>query len=319
MILVTGANGFVGRAVLARAARTAEVRLRAAFRSGAAGVSPAAEPVVVGDLGAETNWASAVEGVTTVVHTAARVHMIRDSATDPLGEFRRINVEGTLNLARQAVQAGVRRFVFLSSIKVNGEQTLPGQPYTADDEPRPVDAYGISKYEAEEALGLLARQAGIDLVIIRPTLVYGPGVKGNFLSMMRWLDRGVPMPFGAIGNRRSLVAIDNLADLIVTCTQHPAAANQTFLVSDGEDVSTTALMRSLAKALHRPARLIPVPAVVLRTAAILANRQDLAQRLCSSLQVDISKTRRVLGWEPLVTLEDALAQTARHFRQQTSH
>ncbi len=206
-----------------------------------------------------------------------------------------------------------QRFVFISTIKVNGEGTPLGQPYTADDVPAPVDPYGVSKHEAELGLMRLAEETGMEVVIIRPVLVYGPGVKANFLSMMRWLHKGIPLPLGAIHNQRSLVALDNLVDLIVTCLHHPAAANQTFLVSDGEDLSTTALLRRTAAALGRPARLIPVPVRVLRTAAHLLGKADFAQRLYGSLQVDISKTRELLGWSPPVSVDDALHKTARHF------
>jgi len=278
-------------------------------------------PVVVespqaSNLAPETNWLIALSGVRAVIHTAARVHVMGNFAGDTLAEFRRVNVAGTLNLARQAVDAGVRRFVFISSIKVNGEQTLPGRPYAADDVPAPVDPYGISKHEAEQGLRQLAQETGMEVVIIRPVLVYGPGVKANFYSMMRWLYKGIPLPLGAIHNQRSLVALDNLVDLIVTCVDHPAAANQTFLVSDGEDLSTTELLRRTAAALGKPARLIPVPAWVLQASARLLGKEDFAQRLCGSLQVDISKTRSLLGWSPPIIVDEALYKTAQHFLQQ---
>lgn len=315
-ILVTGATGFVGNAVLARTALDPTLQLRGAVRRAAVSLADGVEPVAVGDLAPDTNWAQAVSGVDAIVHTAARVHVMRDSAADPLAEFRRINVAGTVNLARQAADASVRRFVFISSIKVNGERTLPGRSFTANDVPAPIDPYGISKHEAEQALRELAQELGLEVVIVRPVLIYGPGVKANFLSMMRWIDRGIPLPFGALSNQRSLVALDNLVDLIMTCLHHPAAANQTFLVSDGEDLSTTELLRRTAAAMGRRARLIPVPALALRTAARLLGRADFAQRLCGSLQVDISKTRELLGWAPPVTVDDALKQTARHFTEQ---
>lgn len=313
MILVTGATGFIGNAVLARASSDPMLQLRAAVRSQLWNLPAGVEPVLVGDLAPDTDWAQALSGVDVIVHTAARVHVMRDSAADPLAEFRRTNVAGTLNLARQAVDAGVRRFVFISSIKVNGEQTLPGRPYTASDLPAPVDSYGISKYEAEHGLLQLARETGMEVVIIRPVLVYGPGVKANFLSMMRWLHKGIPLPLGAIHNRRSLVALDNLVDLIVTCIRHHAAANQTLLAADGEDLSTTMLLRRTAVALGRPARLIPVPALVLRTAARWLGKADFVQRLCGSLQVDISKTQQLLNWVPPVSVDHALGETATHF------
>jgi UDP-glucose 4-epimerase len=215
-----------------------------------------------------------------------------------------------LNLARQAAAAGLRRFVFVSSIKVNGEATQLARPFIADDAPAPLDAYGVSKMEAEQGLREIARQTGMEVVIIRPPLVYGPGVKANFAAMMRWLKRGVPLPLGAIHNQRSLVALDNLVDLILTCLTHPAATNQTFLVSDGEDVSTTELLRRMGQAMGKTARLLPVPASWLKVAASLVGKGDVAQRLCGSLQVDISKTRELLGWVPPVSLDEGLRRAA---------
>jgi len=253
-------------------------------------------------------------GIDVVIHAAARVHVMDDKAVDALAEFRRINVDGTVSLARSAAAAGVKRFIFISSIKVNGESTEPGEPFQADIEPQPMDPYGISKMEAEIALRVVARETGIEVVIIRPPLVYGPGVKANFLSMMRWLDRGVVLPLGAIGNRRSLVAIGNLVDLLVTCIDHPAAAGQTFLVSDDADMSTTQLLENLARALGKKARLIPLPVWVLKSVASCLGKQGVAQRLCSSLQVDIKKTRDVLGWVPPVSVEKALRQTADYYQ-----
>ena len=235
---------------------------------------------------------------------------MHESASDPLSEFRKVNVESTLHLARIAASASVKRFIFISSIKVNGEQTQPGQPFRATDTPSPQDPYGISKMEAEIGLRAIARETGMEVVIIRPPLVYGPGVKANFASMVKWLQRGVPLPLGAIHNRRSLVALDNLVDLIVTCIHHPAAANQTFMVSDGEDVSTTELLQRMGDALGKPARLLPVPQSVLEWGARLAGKPELAQRLFSSLQVDIDATRQILGWAAPVSLEQGLLQVA---------
>ena len=295
-VLVTGANGFVGHAVWLRLDGMRGVTVRGSVRR--AGVADAGALLVpVGEISAQTDWSAALPGIQAVVHAAARVHVMQEAAADPLEEFRRVNVQGTLNLARQAASEGARRFVFVSSIKVNGEATKPGVPFSADDIPAPLDAYGISKMEAEQGLREIAFQTGMEVVIIRPPLVYGPGVKANFAAMMRWLRRGVPLPLGAIHNQRSLVALDNLVDLIVTCLTHPAAANQTFLVSDGEDVSTTELLRRMGQAMGRPARLIPVPASWLKLAAAMVGKPDVAQRLCGSLQVDIEKTRRLLGYE----------------------
>jgi len=215
-------------------------------------------------------------------------------------------VDGTLNLAQQAVDAGVTRFIFISSIKVNGEQTSCGRVYTAEDLPAPEDAYGISKYEAEQGLLQIAADTGLEVVIIRPPLVYGPGVKGNFSSMMRVVKKGYPLPLGSINNKRSLVALDNLVDLIITCINHPAAANQVFLAGDGEDLSTTELLRGVAKAAGVSSRLIPVPVSVLRFVASLLGKKEVSQRLLGSLQVDISKTRDLLGWTPPLSVEDGL-------------
>lgn len=312
-VLLTGASGFVGRAVLDRLRQDSQFESVIAVRKAWLEVPEKVRLVEVSSIDAFTDWKEAVAGCAVVIHCAARVHVMSDTSADPLAEFRKVNVEGTLQLARQAAEAGVKRFVFVSSIKVNGEATALGAPYTADAEPAPADPYGISKMEAEQALRLLAAQTGMDVVIIRPTLVYGPGVKANFLSMMRWLDKGVPLPFGAIHNQRSFVALDNLVDLIVTCVEHPSAANETFLVSDGEDLSTTQLLRRMATALGVPARLLPFPAWLLESGASLLGRKALSQRLCGSLQVDISKTQKLLGWIPPINVDQALSQVAQHF------
>ncbi|WP_431796732.1 SDR family oxidoreductase [Cupriavidus metallidurans] len=309
-VLVTGANGVVGRAVLRRLLDMRGMHAVGSLRRTGPDMSENAPFVVVGDLSAQTDWSHALDGVNTVVHAAARVHVMNDTTVDSLLEFRRVNVQGTLALARQASALGVKRFVFISSVKANGEETQPGQPFTTDDVLAPVDPYGISKMESEQGLSELAAQTGLEVVIIRPPLVYGPDVKANFLAMMRWLKRGVPLPLGAIHNLRSLVALDNLVDLIVTCVESPAAANQTFLVSDGDDLSTTELLRRMGSALGTPARLIPVPSELLRFGAALVGRPDIAQRLCGSLQVDITKTRQVLGWQPPVSVDEGLRKAA---------
>ena len=311
MILVTGATGFVGNALFRRLLLddTARPVVVAARRSNYQWPDRVL-PRITGDLDPNTDWSNTLEGVVAVVHCAARVHVMADKSANPLDEFRRVNVQGTLNLARQAAAAGVKRFVFVSSIKVNGEATMEGTSFFADDAVAPVDPYGISKLEAEQGLRELSAQTGMETVVIRPPLVYGPGVKANFAAMMRWLQRGVPLPLGALNNQRSLVALDNLVDLIVTCLTHPQAANQTFLVSDGEDVSTTELLRRMGKALGSPARLIPVPASFLKLAATMVGKQDMALRLCGSLQVDIEKTRHLLGWRPPLSLDEGLRRAA---------
>ena len=248
-----------------------------------------------------------------VVHAAGRAHILRETNNDPLAEYRRANVDETLDIAEYAARFGARRFIFLSSIKVNGETALQCRPFTADGCAAPLDPYGVSKREAEQGLRELSLRSGMEITTIRPPLVYGPNVKGNFLSMMRWLGRGIPLPLGAIHNRRSLVAIDNLIDLIVLCVHHPSAANQTFLVSDGEDLSTTQLLRRLGVALSRPARLVPVPLALLMLAAAAVGKGDVARRLCGSLCVDISKTRQLLGWSPPVSVDEGLRRTAEAF------
>jgi nucleoside-diphosphate-sugar epimerase len=315
-ILVTGASGFVGMPTCAALVQRG-VAVRAASRRQGGGktLSQGVEPVCVGEAGPDTDWRPALSGVEAVAHLAARVHVMDEKSADPLGEFRRVNVEGTANLARQAAVAGVKRFVFVSSIKVNGESTEPGCPFTADDAPAPEDSYGISKHEAEQALGEIARRTDMEIVIIRPPLVYGPSVKANFKVMMDWLARGLPLPLGAVThNRRSLLALDNLTDLIVTCLEHPAAANQIFLASDGEDLSTADLVRRMGEAMGRPARLFYVPDTFLKSGAALLGRRSVYQRLCASLQADIGKTRRLLGWTPPLSVEKGLRRAVQGAR-----
>lgn len=306
-LLVTGANGFVGAAVH-RQASARGLAVRAAVR-GPGHAGP--QTVVVGGLDAQTDWTLALQGCQAVVHTAARVHVMTESVVDPLSEYRRVNVEGTLNLARQAAAAGVRRFVFVSSVKVNGEGTPVLQPYSVNDAPAPQDAYGLSKAEAEHGLRDVARDSGMEFAVVRPPLVYGPGVKANFRSLMRAVERGLPLPLGSItDNRRSLVALDNLVDLLLTCIDHPAAANQTFLASDGEDLSTAELIRRMGHALGKPARLLSVPPGWLVLGARLLGKGAVAQRLLGSLQVDITHTRETLDWTPPISVDEGLRRAA---------
>lgn len=316
-VLVTGANGFVGRALVEKLYAEG-YRPSCAVRR-ATGLHL---EMPIGDIGPWTDWsrclayplvAGGSAAVHVVIHLAARVHVIQDKEQDPLAAFRRVNVDGTLNLARQAARAGVRRFVFVSSVKVNGEVTILGRPFTERDVPRPVEPYAVSKYEAEEGLLALASATDMEVVIIRPPLVYGPGVKANFLAMMKWLYKGVPLPLGAVNNRRSLVALDNLVDLIIACIDNPSAANEIFLVSDGEDLSTTELLKRMAAALGVPARLVPIPARVIALGATMLGQRAFSRKLLGSLQVDISKARQLLNWFPPVSVDEALVATAGHF------
>lgn len=311
-IVLTGTTGFVGSRLLERLL-AAQCSVTAVVRDARTVINTDAAKVVIADFCVEAEWEPILAEQQVVVHSAARVHVMSEAAPDPLLEFRQVNVEGTLALARQAAQAGVKRFVFISSIKVNGEGTPLGQPYTAFDKPAPLDPYGISKYEAEEGLKALAAETGMEVVIIRPVLVYGSGVKANFRSMMSWMNKGVPLPLGSIHNKRSMVALDNLVDLITTCIDHPAAANQTFLVSDGEDLSTTELLKRTAQALGKTSRLLPFPARLLEWGASVVGKGAIAQRLCGSLQVDIRHTCETLGWQPPVSVDQALKKTADAF------
>jgi nucleoside-diphosphate-sugar epimerase len=307
-ILLTGATGFVGRALRRRLINDLYDLVAVARKSSAP------DTLAIGDISPETDWQHVLQGCEVVVHLAARVHVMDEKSLDPLREFRRDNVEVTENLARQAARAGVRRFVFISSIKVNGEATDAGRSFTADDTPAPQDPYGVSKSEAERALKRIANLTGMEVVIIRPPLVYGPGVKANFRTMVRFLGLGVPIPLASVGqNRRSLVALDNLVDLITVCVNHPDAGNQVFLVSDGEDMSTAELLRRIGEALGKPARLIPVPVRCLQLWASLLNRQNFFHRLCGSLQVDIGKTRDMLGWRPPISVDEGLRRAVKEY------
>lgn len=302
-VLLTGTTGFIGTALRARLIRDGR-RVHAAVRR----VGGAPLEFCIGGIDAKTDWSEALKGCRTVIHLAARVHVMRDGAADPLAEFRKVNVEGTIRLAWQAAAAGVHRFVFLSTIKVNGEATARDRPFLPEDVPAPEDAYGVSKLEAELALQEVCTSTGMEFVVIRPPLVYGPGVGGNFRSLLGWIQRGIPLPFGAIDNRRSLIAIENLVDLISVCARHPAAANQVFLVADGKDVSTTELLLKVAHAYGRKARLIPIPSLWLGCCAALLGKKKEVDRLLGSLVVDSTKAQDLLDWRPVMTMEEQLGK-----------
>ena len=312
-VLVTGANGFIGQAFCADLPSRGYRVLGVVRRNPDVGQQDGVQYLEMGNLDECTNWASALTGVDSVVHLAGRVHHILETAADPLAEFRHANVAITLNLARQAARSGVRRFVFVSSVKVNGESTPFGQPFTADNVPQPLDPYAVSKFEAEQALMQLAGETGLEVVIIRPPLVYGPGVKANFDEMMRWLRKGLPLPLGLLYNQRSMVALDNLVDFIATCLHHPAAINQIFLVSDGEDLTIRVLLQKMAAAFRIPSRLLPVPVFLLRAIGRTFGKKEMVQRLCNTLQVDIEKSQRLLGWEPPISIDAELTKTAQRW------
>ncbi len=307
-ILVTGATGFVGRALCVEALARG-FGVRGATRNGDP-ITRAVESVKVGAVDADTDWTAALRETDVVVHLAARVHVMRDEASDPLAEFRRVNTAGTAHLAQSAAAAGAKRLVYVSSIKVNGEETPDGRCYSELDAPAPQDPYGVSKWEAEQALGRIAQETGLQVTIVRPPLVYGAGVKGNFAQMMRVVARGAPLPFASVRNRRDLLYLGNLVDALLVCATHPAAAGQTFLLCDGEAVATADLLRRLALALGAPNRQFACPPALLKWAAGLAGKSAQIERLLGSLQVDNSKIRRELNWQPPFSLSQGLRKTA---------
>jgi len=310
-VLLTGGSGFLGKTVSAAIATT-RFDVIATGRDSAKQNSP--NYLYVENIDSDSQFNLQNHPIDIVIHCAARVHVMNDCSANPLEAFREVNTYGTLNLAQQAADAGVKRFIFISSIKVNGESSELGRPFKPDDSFIPTDPYGLSKYEAEVGLRKIAGETGMEVIIIRPPLVYGPGVKANFASMMKWVNKGVPLPLGGIQeNKRSLVALDNLVDLIITCIDHPKAANQTFLVSDNEDVSTTLLLQKMAFALGVPSRLLPIPAAWFKFASQLIGKPAISQRLCGSLQVDISKTMTLLGWTPPYTSAQSMKKTADAF------
>lgn len=307
-MLVTGANGFVGSALCVALIKRGYA-VRAALRDSTRFSIADCEIVRAPTIEAGIDWTEALRGMTTVIHLAARVHVMHDDVSNPLEEFRRVNVAGTEHLARSAAASGVKRFVYVSTVKVNGDATDGDKKMTEANAASPQDPYGVSKYEAEQALHRIAAETGLEIVIVRPPLVYGAGVKGNFAQMIKVLAKGIPIPLASVQNLRSLVYIENLVDALILCATHPAVAGQTYLVSDGEDVSTPDLLRQLGAAMGHPARLFPCPPALLKLAGRLIGRSDQVERLLGSLQVDSSKIRCELGWRPPYTLQEGLRLT----------
>ena len=319
-LLITGAAGFVGSPLIRLLSSQGHQVIGAVRSQSNVSVNSFAgvEFKAVGDIHGSLDWMPCLAGVDVVVHLANRAHVMNESDTNPSALYRSINTEGTLQLARQAAAAGVKRFIFISSVKVNGESTLPGQRFSPASDNIPIDPYGLSKYEAEQGLKELSLKTGMEVVIIRPPLIYGPGVKANFLKMMQWVEKGIPLPLGSITNQRSLLGIDNLLDFIQACLTHPKAANQTFLISDDHDVSTTELLKEIASAMHRPQRLLPFPQFVLEKGLIMLGQGHIAERLCSSLWLDIALAKTLLSWKPPYSFKDQINKTVAAYLSECS-
>ncbi|MFM2637856.1 SDR family oxidoreductase [Vibrio vulnificus] len=311
MILITGSNGFLGSRIVERIQDKSLILLDRGLHN-----KHTIHPFFQREINSHYDYSRALQGCQRVIHCAARVHVMDDKVEDPLALYRDVNTYGTINLAKQAIKAGVKRFIFISSIKVNGESSQLGKPFTSNAPQAPQDYYGLSKSEAEVQLMELCKDSDMEVVIIRPTLVYGPGVKANFSSLMNLVSKGIPLPFGCITkNKRSLVSVDNLVDLIITCLDHPKAANQVFLVSDDHDVSTSEIVRHMALALDKPTWQLPLPVWCYKVAGKLFNKSDVVNRLAGSLQVDITHTKETLGWTPPQSLQEGFKQTAEAFLQ----
>jgi nucleoside-diphosphate-sugar epimerase len=312
-ILITGATGFVGRALFENLKSKKKYLTHLTTRTNQKELFEGGKTFNIGEIDSNTNWKDALDGVSCVVHCAARAHIMEKKQTDSLNVYRRINVDGTRNLAKQAALRGIKRFIFLSSIKVNGEETIASESFKYDDIPQPKDAYGISKLEAEQALLEISKQTGLEVVIIRPPLVYGEGVKGNFLRLLDIVYKQIPLPFAKINNLRSFIALDNLIDLIICCIEHPKAAGKTFLASDGQDLSTTDLIRKLSKFMNKSPRLFQVPQLIIQLIGRLVGKSSEIKRLFGSLRVDNSYTREILEWSPVLSLDESLEKTVRWY------
>jgi nucleoside-diphosphate-sugar epimerase len=312
-ILITGATGFVGKALFENLKSRKKYLAHLTTRTNEEKLLDGGKVFNIGEIDSNTNWKDALDGVSCIVHCAARAHMTEKKQTDLLDAYRRINVDGTRNLAKQAAGIGIKRFIFLSSVKVNGEETIASKSFKYDDISQPEDAYGITKWEAEQALLEISKQTGLEVVIIRPPLVYGEGVKGNFLRLLDIVYKQIPLPFAKINNLRSFIALDNLIDLIICCIEHPKAAGKTFLVSDGQDLSTTDLIRKLSKFMNKSPRLFQVPQLIIQLIGRLVGKSSEIKRLFGSLRVDNSYTREILEWSPVLSLDESLEKTVRQY------
>ena len=317
-VLVTGASGFVGQA-FCRVLWQSGLAVRAAVRGGYAAQDPsmAIECVAVDDIGPTTDWSAALDGIAAVVHLAARVHVTRETARDPLAEYQRINVLGTERLAHQAIEVGVQRLVFVSTIGVHGDAS-DNRPFSEASPPRPAGPYALSKWEAEQRLCEVAKDGDLELVVVRPPLVYGPGAKGNVRRLLQLIDRGMPLPLESVSNRRSFIGLRNLLDCLKSCVAHPAAAGETFVVCDGEELSTPEFARRIGKALGKSVRLWPCPLGVLRAGAALTGQKEALGRLCASLTVDAERVCRVLGWTPPCTVDEEIGRMAAWWRSRAN-
>ena len=309
-ILLTGASGFLGKGIIRYFENMPENQLFLVYRKNNLG--PNKRHFCVGNINGSTDFSMALSGKDVVIHTAGRAHIMNDNSTSPLAAFREVNVKGTLNLAAQAVQAGIKRFIFISSTKVNGDLTLGSNVFSEVSIPDPKDPYGLSKYEAEQGLLKLASRSNMEVVIIRPPLVYGPGVKGNFATLIRVVKSGFPLPIALINNKRSLIALDNLVDLIATCISHPNAVNQVFLASDGEDISSLSLIKKIAIAFDLNPYIFPFSITMMKIATKLIGRGLIADRLFGDHRVDISKVQKMLNWKPVISIDEQMQKIANY-------